>query len=86
MSRIDILTGKRANVANARSHSKVATKRRQFVNLQTIRIGGVKLRVSARTVKTLKRIAKEASGEMRTLKQKRATKRAERLAKETAKV
>ena len=63
MSRIDSLTGKRANVGNSRSHSNVATKRKQEVNLQLVRIGGVRVRVSARTIKTLKKLAAEAHGE-----------------------
>jgi len=75
MSRIDILTGKRANTANSRSHSKVATKRRQHVNLQTIRLEGVKIRIAARTLRTLKKLAKEAVGEHVSLKHKRAIKR-----------
>lgn len=58
MSRIDALTGKRANSGNSRSHSNIASKRKQQVNLQTVRIGGVRVRVSARTLKTLKKHAK----------------------------
>lgn len=61
MSRIDILTGKRANSGNSRSHSNIATKHKQQVNLQTVRIGGVRVRVSARTIKTLKKHAKKAA-------------------------
>lgn len=60
MSRIDMLTGKRANSGNSRSHSNIASKRKQQVNLQTVTIGGVRLRVSARTIKTLKKHAKKA--------------------------
>jgi len=60
MSRIDELTGKRANFGNSRSHSNIATKRRQNVNLQTVRINGKRLRISARTLKTIKRKAAEA--------------------------
>ena len=56
MSRIDILTGKRANVGNSRSHSNIATKRKQQVNLQRVKIGGVRVRVSARTLRTLKKL------------------------------
>lgn len=78
MSRIDMLTGKRPNTANSRSHSNIATKRRQLVNLQSIRLGGLKVRVSARTLKTLKKIGDEMSGKRPTLKMKRAAKRAER--------
>ena len=75
MSRIDQLTGKRPNFGNSRSHSNIATKRRQNVNLQSIRLGGVKVRVSTRTLKTLKKIAKQISGELPTLKQKKAARR-----------
>ncbi|MBU0540497.1 50S ribosomal protein L28 [Patescibacteria group bacterium] len=82
MSRIDILTGKRANTANSRSHSNIATKRKQEVNLQPIRLGGVKIRVSTRTLKTLKKLAAQLSGELPTKKQKKAAKRAERQAQE----
>jgi large subunit ribosomal protein L28 len=78
MSRIDQLTGKGPNFGQSRSHSNRATKRRQNVNLQTIRIDGVKVRVSARTLKTLKRIRAKLNGEVPTLKQKRAVKRAAR--------
>lgn len=62
MSRIDILTGKRANSGNSRSHSNIATKHKQQVNLQTIRIDGIRVRVSARTLKTLKKHAKKVTG------------------------
>jgi large subunit ribosomal protein L28 len=78
MSRIDQLTGKSPNFGHSRSHSNIATKRRQNVNLQSVRIGGVKVRVSTRTLKTLKKIAKQMSGEMPSLKQKKAAKRAAR--------
>ena len=83
MSRIDSLTGKRANVGNSRSHSNVATKRKQEVNLQLVRIGGVRVRVSARTIKTLKKLAAEAHGERPSKKQKKATKTAARVAQKT---
>lgn len=78
MSRIDQLTGRRAKVVNSRSHSNIATKRKQEVNLQMTRIGGVRVRVSARTLKTLKKLALQASGKLPTLKQKKAAKRAAR--------
>lgn len=76
MSRIDQLTGRGANFGQSRSHSNIASKRRQNLNLQQVRIGGVKLRVSARTLKTLKKLAKMQSGEIQTLKRKKAQKRA----------
>lgn len=81
MSRIDQLTGKSPNFGHSRSHSNIATKRRQNVNLQTVRLGGVKVRVSARTLKTLKKMAKQMSGEIPSLKQKKATRRVARAAK-----
>ncbi|HEU0050968.1 MAG TPA: 50S ribosomal protein L28 [Patescibacteria group bacterium] len=59
MSRICQLTGKHAIFGHSRSHSNIATKRRQNVNLQTIRINGKRIRVAARTLKTLKKLAKE---------------------------
>lgn len=76
MSRIDQLTGKRANTANSRSHSNIATKRKQHVNLQTIRIDGQRIRVSTRTVRTLKRAAAIAHGEIPTRKQKKVARKA----------
>jgi len=75
MSRIDQLTGRGPLFGQTRSHSNIASKRRQNLNLQKIRIGGVRVRVSARTLKTLKKIAKQMKGEIPTLKQKKAAKR-----------
>ena len=83
MSRIDQLTGRKANFGHSRSHSNIATKRRQNVNLQTVRIGGRKIRVSARTLKTLKKLAKQQHGELPTKKQKIRAKRAARAAKKS---
>ncbi len=80
MSRIDQLTGRGPNFGHSRSHSNIATKRRQNLNLQTIRIGGVKVRVSARTLKTLKKLERVTKGEIPTLKQKKAKRRAARAA------
>ena len=78
MSRIDQLTGKRPLSVNSRSHSNIATKRRQLVNLQTIKLGGMNVRVSARTLRTLKRLAAKAHGEIPTKRQKKAAKTAAR--------
>ena len=83
MSRIDILTGKRANTGNSRSHSNIATKRKQEVNLQTVRIGGIRVRVSTRTLKTLKKLKAQAEGKLPTKRQKKAAKTAART-KQTA--
>jgi ribosomal protein L28 len=76
MSRIDQLSGKRAKIVNSRSHSNIATKRKQNVNLQTIRVDGKRIRVSTRTVRSLKRAAAIAHGEIPTRKQKKAAKKA----------
>lgn len=84
MSRIDQLTGKRANFGQSRSHSNRATKRRQNVNLQTVRLAGTKVRVSTRTLKTLKRLTAQMEGKLPTLKQKKAEKRATRAATKKA--
>ncbi len=81
MSRIDQLTGRGANFGQSRSHSNIASKHRQNVNLQTVRIDGMRIRVSARTLKTLKKMAKEMTGQLPTLKQKKAARRTERAAK-----
>jgi large subunit ribosomal protein L28 len=60
MSRICQLSGKSALYGNSRSHSNIATRRRQGVNLQTIQINGQRIRVAARTLRTLKKMAREA--------------------------
>ncbi|UUD36004.1 50S ribosomal protein L28 [Mycoplasmopsis citelli] len=58
MARRDVLTGKGPMSGNTRSHAMNASKRKFNVNLQKIKvvIGGRKqtLRVSAKTIKTLK--------------------------------
>lgn len=84
MSRIDILSGKRANTGNSRSHSNIASKRKQEVNLQTVRVGGVRVRISTRTIKTLKKLAARASGELPSKRQKKAAKTAARKQTQTS--
>lgn len=74
MSRICILTGKRANVANNRSHSNRATKKLQGVNLQTRRLQGVKISLSTRALKTLKKMEALHKGELLSKKQKKQAK------------
>lgn len=78
MSRICILTGKKANVANRRSHSNRATKRLQEVNLQSRRMGGIKVMLSARALKTLKKLQAMEKGERLSKKQKKQAKTAAR--------
>ena len=83
MTRICILTGKRANVANNRSHSNQATKRAQGVNLQVRHVGGTRLRLSAEAVKSLAKMHALQSGELLTKRQKKRAKTAARKAKTT---
>jgi large subunit ribosomal protein L28 len=78
MSRICILTGKRANTANRRSHSNRATKRLQEVNLQSRRMGGIKVKLSTAALKTLKKLQSMEKGERLTKKQKKQAKTAAR--------
>ncbi|MBP9762717.1 50S ribosomal protein L28 [Patescibacteria group bacterium] len=62
MSRICELSGKSAIFGHSRSHSNIATKRRQNVNLQVVRINGKRMRVAARTLRTLKKYVKQQHG------------------------
>ncbi len=78
MSRICSISGKRANKANNRSHSNVATKKLQGVNLQTRRFNGVKIRLSTRALKALKKLEAVHKGEMPTKRQKKRIKTAAR--------
>ncbi|MBI2439084.1 MAG: 50S ribosomal protein L28 [Candidatus Moranbacteria bacterium] len=53
MSRTCQLTGRGTKTGNSRSHSNIASRRTFKVNLQTKRIGGVKLRLSTKAIRTL---------------------------------
>ena len=55
MSRKCEVSGKGPLTGNRRSHSMHATKHRWNVNLQQVTINGEKKRVSARTLRTLKK-------------------------------
>lgn len=59
MSRVCAVTGKKALYGNNRSHSLAATRRRQGVNLQKVKVevdGKVQtVRISARALRTLKK-------------------------------
>jgi len=50
------LTGRGTASGNTRSHSNIVTRRKFKINLQTKRIGGVKLRVSTRALRTLAKV------------------------------
>ena len=78
MTKICVLTGKRANVANNVSHSNRKTKRTQGVNLQTRRFNGVKLRVSSAALKTLKKFDAMERGKILTKRAKKKAKTAAR--------
>jgi large subunit ribosomal protein L28 len=58
MSRTCQLTGRGTATGNARSHSNIASRRTFKVNVQTKRIGGVKLRLSTKAIRTLAKDAK----------------------------
>lgn len=66
MARVCPLTGKRPNTANRVSHSNIKTKKRQLPNLQIKRIWWekeqrfVKLRLSTRALRTLRKKSLEA--------------------------
>lgn len=53
MSRVCQISGRGTRSGNSRSHSNIASKRTFKVNLQTKRINGVKMRVSAKALRTL---------------------------------
>ena len=55
MSRVCKVSGKGPLTGNRRSHSLRATRRKWNVNLQQVTINGEKKRVSARTLRTLKK-------------------------------
>ncbi|MGB7594530.1 MAG: 50S ribosomal protein L28 [Erysipelotrichales bacterium] len=58
MSKVCAITGKTAQYGNKRSHSLQASRRRWNVNLQKVKVvidgRPVRIRVSARALKTLK--------------------------------
>lgn len=58
MSRTCQLTGRGTATGNSRSHSNIASRRTFKVNVQTKRVGGVKLRLSTKAIRTLAKIAK----------------------------
>jgi large subunit ribosomal protein L28 len=60
MSRVCQLSGRKTRSGNSRSHSNIATRRKFQVNLQTKRVGGVKLRLSTRAIRTLSKTVKVA--------------------------
>ncbi|OGL80884.1 50S ribosomal protein L28 [Candidatus Uhrbacteria bacterium RIFCSPLOWO2_01_FULL_47_25] len=58
MSRVCSQCGRGALSAQSRSHSNIATKRRQFLNLQTRRLDDQKVKICTRCLRTMtKRMA-----------------------------
>ena len=53
MARICDRCGRGSNRGMSRSHSNIATKRQQFANLQTKRIGGQKMSLCTKCLKTM---------------------------------
>lgn len=60
MSRTCQLTGRRTATGNSRSHSNIASRRKFKVNVQTKRLGGMKVRVSTKALRTLAKVTKNA--------------------------
>lgn len=58
MSRVCQMTGRKTASGNSRSHSNIATRRTFKINLQTRHIGGVKLHLSTRALRTLAKAAR----------------------------
>jgi ribosomal protein L28 len=52
------MTGRGTQTGNSRSHSNIATRRTFKINLQTKRLGGMKLKLSTRAIRTLTKAAK----------------------------
>jgi large subunit ribosomal protein L28 len=58
MSRTCQLTGRGTATGNKRSHSNIKTRRTFAVNLQTKKIGGVRVRATTKALRTLAKSAK----------------------------
>ncbi|MBI3114925.1 MAG: 50S ribosomal protein L28 [Candidatus Kerfeldbacteria bacterium] len=52
MARLCSVCGKAGLTGHSRSHSNIATKRKRQVNLQTVRIGGLRVRACTNCVRT----------------------------------
>jgi len=54
MSRVCDACGRGPKVGNTRSHSNIATKHRQLVNLQPRKIAGANVKLCTRCLRTMK--------------------------------
>ncbi|MCK4891512.1 MAG: 50S ribosomal protein L28 [Candidatus Pacebacteria bacterium] len=52
MSRTCQICGRGTKASQSRSHSNVATKRKQFINIQTKSIDGKKVKICTKCIKT----------------------------------
>ena len=59
MARLCDRCGRGSNRGNLRSHSNIATKRQQFANLQTRRVGGLRQTLCTRCLRTMAKVLKE---------------------------
>jgi len=53
MSRTCQICGRGTKASQTRSHSNIATKRKQFINVQTKTIDGKKIKICAKCIKTM---------------------------------
>ncbi|QQS15501.1 MAG: 50S ribosomal protein L28 [Candidatus Moraniibacteriota bacterium] len=58
MSRVCDLSGRGTTSGNSRSHSNIATRRTFKINLQSKKIGGVRMKLSTRALRTLTKVKK----------------------------
>lgn len=58
MSRVCALSGRGTASGNTRSHSNIATRRTFKINLQSKKIGGVRVKLSTRALRTLTKVKK----------------------------
>ena len=61
MSKICTLCGRGPAMKNTRSHSHIATKHRQEINLQTRKVDGKREKVCTKCIKTSSKVAKVAA-------------------------
>ncbi|QQR77623.1 MAG: 50S ribosomal protein L28 [Candidatus Moraniibacteriota bacterium] len=58
MSRVCAFSGRGTASGNTRSHSNIATRRTFKINLQSKKIGGVRVKLSTRAIRTLTKVKK----------------------------
>ena len=66
MARLCDRCGRGSNRGMSRSHSNIATKRQQFANLQTRRIGGMTQKLCTRCLKTIDKTLREKLAILKT--------------------